>query len=517
MKQNSISQTQDTELLLQMQQKIMPQHLLLMKLLQVPAASLEERIDEELEENPALEIATEDENADDLSENTDFQVNENAEESPSEYEQGDIAEETGTNSDLSLEDYLPDDFSQETDYAPYAGGNDREEKNYQYERYLSHSESVQDILVRQLDLLDLSKEDRDLSYFLIGNIDTNGYLTRALSDIVNDLLFTSNISTTVEHLEYLLTHVVQQLDPPGVGARNLQESLLIQLHRLEKGKNDKLNNLAINIIQNAFDDFISHFYQKVSKKTDCTEAQIEEVKQYLSALNPKPFMGLDDAENAYITPDFIVTYNQKTDTLECSLPMENLPPLRVGLQYKKMYGNLHNNQMLSPKDKKAAIEFVRQKLNAAKWFIDALSQRNQTLFNVISAIANHQRDFFLTGEEDRIKPLIYKDIATEIKVDISTISRATRHKYVLTDYGVYPLKFFFTEAVGAEEGSELTAYEIKKHLTEIIAQEDPKKPLNDIEICEKLKERGCNIARRTVAKYRERLHIPTARYRTNNS
>ena len=504
-----ISQKQE----LQLQQKLSPRQILLMRLLQIPVASLEQRIEQELEENPALELAedemgNDDPTLDNNSEDEDFSFETETETETNKEEES--YEELNT--DLDIDDYFAEDYAN-PDYIPASSNVNKDEEQSNRDWMYVSSESFQESLLAQLGMFDLSEEDEKIAIFLIGNIDDSGYMSRSEANMVNDLLFNMNISTTEEHLENLITEVIQKFDPSGIGARDLQECLSIQLDRAtDKDKPDVM--LAKRIIDKYFSEFTKKHFDKIKKGLSCTDNQFELAIARLLKLNPKPgaiFSSVEDIN--YIIPDFMVTVNEKTQQLELSLQGVNLPELRIGKMYQGLYKEIQNKKTISSSERKEAMSFVKQKVNAARWFIEALSQREQTLYKTMEAIMNYQKDFFLTGDEMMLKPMVSKDIAAEIEMDISTVSRVVRLKHVLTPYGVYSLKFFFSESMTKEDGEEVSSHEIKKIISDTVKAEDKNNPLTDLTLCTVLNEKGYNIARRTVAKYREQLNIPVARLR----
>ena len=504
-----ISQKQE----LQLQQKLSPRQILLMRLLQIPVASLEQRIEQELEENPALELA-EDEmgndepTLDNNSEEEDFSFETEAETETN--KEDDSYEELNT--DLDIDDYFAEDYAN-PDYIPTSSNVNKDEEQSNRDWMYVSSESFQESLLAQLGMFDLSEEDEKIAVFLIGNIDDSGYMSRSEANMANDLLFNMNISTTEEHLDKLIIEVIQKFDPSGIGARDLQECLSIQLDRAID-KDDPNVVLAKRIIDRYFSEFTKKHFDKIKKGLSCTDKQFELAIAQLLKLNPKPgaiFSSVEDIN--YIIPDFMVTVNDKTQQLELSLQGVSLPELRIGKMYQGLYKEIQNKKTISSSEKKEAMNFVKQKVNAARWFIEALSQREQTLYKTMEAIMNYQKDFFLTGDEMMLKPMVSKDIAAEIEMDISTVSRVVRLKHVLTPYGVYSLKFFFSESMTKEDGEEVSSHEIKKIISDTVKAEDKNNPLTDLTLCTVLNEKGYNIARRTVAKYREQLNIPVARLR----
>jgi RNA polymerase sigma-54 factor len=491
----SLSQSLQQKLL----QKLSPQQIQLMKLLQVPTAILDERIKEELEENPALEMA-EDSHDESYEEGKD----EFTEGAPEEYEETG-SEEQYENIDLS--DYIHEGDDDIADYKLRDDNyGDQEEKTtmpYKVET------SFYEVLENQLGMLKLDEREFRIAEQIIGSIDEDGYLRRETSAIVDDLAFRQNIDTTDEEVEGIIRRI-QQFDPPGVGARNLQECLLIQLFRQkEEGKDVEL---ATQAISRYFDEFTKKHYEKIQRGLNLDDEQLKEVMIQITRLNPKPGgnVGEVNKAEAYVVPDFFILNN--AGKLELTLNSKNAPELRISEGYREM---LKEYDRGSKKDRrqKEAVLFIKQKIDAAKWFIDAIKQRQHTLLSTMTAIMNHQHEFFLTGDETTLKPMILKDIAEKTGLDISTVSRVANSKFVQTEFGTYRLKFFFSESLTTDTGEEVSTREVKKILSDLIENENKKKPLSDERLTELLQEKGYNIARRTVAKYREQLNIPVARLR----
>ena len=471
-------------------QKLSPQQIQFIKLLQIPTAELESRIEEELEINPALEEGKE-EPEDGPS------ADENSEENSSEE---DFNEK---NDELDVDDYLRDD-----DIAGYKMQGDGPSDEDDRESPLATSTSLQDQLLNQLGFLKLDEKQTEIGKQLIGSIDSDGYVRRELDLIVNDLAFSQNIEVTVEEVEEVLFKI-QSFDPAGIAARDLQECLSLQLER--KDDSNPSVSVAYEIITNHFEEFTKKHYDKIQKKLDISDDDIKRAINLITKLNPKPGGGNnEDAKTQYIIPDFILVNNN--GKLELSLNSRNAPELRISRSYAEMFDSYDKG---AKKDKKLkeAVTFVKQKLDAAKWFIDAIKQRQQTLLKTMSAIVKYQYDFFLEGDESKLRPMILKDIATEINMDISTVSRVANSKSVQTEFGVYPLKYFFSEGIATDSGEDVSSREVKHILKEIIEAEDKKKPLSDEKLEKMLNDKGYNIARRTVAKYREQLNIPVARLR----
>jgi RNA polymerase sigma-54 factor len=505
---------------LQMQQRLSPRQILLMRLLQVPIVSLEQRIEQELEENPALELVEKETEND----NTTLENNEDDEyvsDAENTSDENNVQEDADRDTDMDMDDYFAEDYG-EMNYAPAShNANKDEEYPNKDELYVSH-ESFQESLLAQLGMFNLSEEDIKIAEFLIGNIDDTGYLSRSEENMINDLLFNMNITTSVEHLNKLITEVIHKFDPPGTGARDLRECLLIQLERMDKDEDkeqDEQENeeedilLAIQIIDKYFNEFTKKHFDKIKKILLCTDEQFHGAISILLKLNPKPGMLFSSNENNYILPDFIVSINEKTQELELDLQNVDIPELRVGKMYQGLYKELQNKKSISDEERREAMTFVKQKVNAARWFIEALTQREQTLYKTMDAIMKYQKEFFRTGDEMSLKPMVSKDIAAEIGMDISTVSRVVRLKHVLTPYGVYPLKFFFSESLTKDTGEEVSSHEIKKLITDIIRDEDSDFPHTDLMLRKVLNDKGYHIARRTIAKYREQLGIPVARLR----
>ncbi len=467
-------------------QKLSPQQIQLMKLLQVPTIALEQRIKEELEENPAL-----DEGKDELDED-EYQDEENESETPED--------------DFDISDYLQDDDTPDYKLSIRNHGADTEDNDIP----IGSGTTFRDILSRQLGLKKLTEEQQQLAEHLIGNLDDSGYLRRELAAIVNDLAFSQNIMTTKEELEELLI-VIQSFDPPGVGARDLRECLLIQLDRLER--NSLELKIAEEVLEDYFEEFTKKHYDKITKRLEITEEQLKAAIEEIVKLNPKP--GNTSKETAksiaVVVPDFMLSTDD--DELKVNLNQRNAPDLKVSRQYSEMLKGYAESGKKADKKQKEAIQFVKQKIDSAKWFIDAIKQRQQTLLFTMTAIANFQKDYFLTGDETKLKPMILKDIAEIVQMDISTVSRVANSKYVQTPYGTFLLKSFFSESLSTDSGEEVSTREVKKILQNAVDDEDKRKPLTDEKLCNLLKDKGYNIARRTVAKYREQLNIPVARLR----
>ena len=481
-------------------QKLSPQQIQLMKLLQVPTANLEERIKEEMEENPALE--QEAENHDDQEEAKD-EFTENGEEN---FEEPDGSENDYDNIDIS--EYVKEGDDDIADYKmrdDNYGSDDDDKKTIPFKMETSFYETLLD----QLGLLKLDEKEQKIAEQIVGSIDEDGYLRRETTAIVDDLAFRQNVMTTEEEVESLIKRI-QHFDPPGVAARDLQECLLLQLNRLQdEGKNV---NIAIKAISKYFDEFTKKHYEKIQRGLDLNDEQLKEVMQQIIRLNPKPGGNVGEINKAesYVVPDFFIMNN--AGKLELTLNSRNAPELRISEGYRDMLKE-YDRGTKKDKRQKEAVLFIKQKIDSAKWFIDAIKQRQHTLLDTMTAIMNHQHDFFLTGDQTTLRPMILKDIAEKTGLDISTVSRVANSKFVQTEFGTYRLKFFFSESLSTESGEEVSTREVKKILSDLIEAENKKKPLSDEHLTEMLQQKGYNIARRTVAKYREQLNIPVARLR----
>lgn len=468
-----------------LQQKLSPQQIQLMKLVQLQTQSLEARIKQEIEENPALQEGKE--KAEDNFEN----------DASDEREVRDSMEE------INWDDYLGDDET--PDYRTKA--NNYSSDDEMYEAPVLVNESFHDSLISQLRLRDLSSEELELVIYLVGTIDDDGLLRRELIDIVDDLAFSQGVFTEEKELERLL-EIIQDLDPPGVGGRDLRECLMLQLER--KRPSFKVN-LALSILDNHFDSFVKRHYQKLMDRLGVNEDELRDAIEEIGRLNPKPG---GSSNLSRPTENVIPDYNLQIvdDELELTLNGRNAPELSLSRQYRDMLEHYKASKEKNKAEKEAAL-FVKQKLDSAKWFIDAIVQRQQTLMLTMQSILNYQRDYFLTGDERKLRPMILKDIAEEIGMDISTVSRVASNKYIQTPYGTFLIKRFFSESMTNSDGEEVSTREIKKILEDTVAEEDKRKPMTDDALAKILKEKGYPIARRTVAKYREQLDIPVARMR----
>lgn len=480
-------------------QKLSPQQIQLMKLLQVPTANLEERIKEELEENPALEMSEDSHDENYLDEPSDeFESGEDEYDmdgSEDEYENIDISEYVMDGDDDVADYKLRDDNYPEAD--------DKKTIPFKIES------SFHDTLLDQLGLLSLDEKSYKIAEQVVGSIDDDGYLRRELSSIADDLAFRQNVDASEEEIEEIIRKI-QQFDPPGICARDLKECLLLQLRRqLVEGRDV---NMAIQVLDKYFEEFTKKHYEKIQRGLNLSDEQLRDVISTIIRLNPKPGGNVGEINKAesYIVPDFFILNNN--GKLELTLNAKNAPDLRISEGYRDM---LREYDKGAKKDKrqKEAVMFIKQKIDSAKWFIDMIKQRQHTLLSTMDAIMNYQKDFFLTGDETNLKPMILKDIAEVTGLDISTVSRVANSKFVQTEFGTYRLKFFFSESLSTESGEEVSTREVKKILSDLIEGEDKRKPLSDERLTELLQEKGYNIARRTVAKYREQLNIPVARLR----
>ena len=470
-----------------LQQKLSPQQIQLMKLIQLPTQAFEERVQQEIDENIALNSGKEEEkktNEDDLYED-DF--------------------DDSQNDDLEVDDYLSNDDIPEYQMRANNYSADDEDKTMPH----AAGKSFHQHLKSQLNTFRLSDEEYDIALFLVGSIDDAGYIRQDVIDIVDDLAFTQNIITTPEVVEHLLHEVIHELDPVGVGARDLKECLLIQL----KNKKEKpARLLAIEIMENSFESFVKKHYKKLIAKHEITEEELRDAISQIEKLNPKPggsYAGNNKVAEQII-PDFTI---QIIDgVLDLTLNSRNAPEMHVSSTYTNILQSYKESKSKT-KAQKDATQFIKQKLDAAKWFIDAVYQRQQTLLVTMNCIMKHQEAYFLSGDIMKLKPMILKDIADEIQMDVSTVSRVANSKYVQTPYGTKLIKEFFSESMKNSKGEDVSTREIKKILEIVINEEDKKKPLTDDKLAAILKEKGYPIARRTIAKYREQMDLPVARLR----
>lgn len=480
-------------------QKLSPQQIQLMKLLQVPTANLEERIKEELEENPALEQGEEGVDETEMVDEFESEADEYAE---------DGGPESLDEHEPDLSEYIGDDGD---DIADYKLKDDNypeiEEGRHSMQRMET---SFHEFLLEQLGMLNLDDRALRIAEQIVGSIDDDGYLRRETMSIVDDLAFRQNIETTVKEVEQFIRQI-QQFDPPGICARDLQECLLLQLYRKYTDDQDRSLKMAIQILEHYFEEFTKKHYDRIQKVFNLTDDELKAAIQQIVRLSPKPGGNIGESTNDnYVIPDFFI-YNNG-GKLELTLNSRNAPDLRVSEGYRDM---LRDYEKGSKKDKrqKEAVLFIKQKIDAAKWFIDAIKQRQHTLLSTMDAIMKHQEEFFFTGDETTLRPMILKDVAEKTELDISTVSRVANSKFVQTEFGTYRLKFFFSESLSTESGEEVSTREVKKILSDMVEGESKRKPLSDEKLTELLQEKGYNIARRTVAKYREQLNIPVARLR----
>jgi RNA polymerase sigma-54 factor len=466
-------------------QKLSPQQIQVIKLLEIPAIQLEQRIKSELEENPILEM---------LEENQDDET----------YDDSDDTSAEGD--EFSLEDYLNDE-----DIPSYRlSANNYSKDDKLVDMPYSSGISFHDSLIEQLGLADMNEEEKLIAEYIIGNIDEDGYLRRDLLSISDDLAFHNNMEVKLEDLKHYLK-LIQDFDPPGIGARDLQECLLLQLLR-KKGSASV--NLAAKILKETFEEFTKKHYDKILRKFEITELELKDAIDEILKLNPKPGSSYNNPgskSNQVIVPDFLLDNTE--GELHLSLNQKNVPDLQLNSTYIDLMKTYSVNKTGASKDQKDAMLFMKQKLDSAKWFIDAIKQRHQTLEVTMREIIEFQKEFFQEGDETKLRPMILKDIADRTGLDISTISRVSNSKYIQTHFGIYPLKYFFSEGMQTDTGEEVSTREIKTILRECIENEDKRHPVTDEKLAAILKEKSYVVARRTVAKYREQLDIPVARMR----
>lgn len=475
-----------------LQQRLSPQQIQFIKLLQIPTIELKQRIAEEMEVNPALEEGMdleekpkEEDNYDDFEENVD----------DGEYERD--------SENVDIQEYIDQE-----EYGGYKMQGDGWSDDEKSSMPIVSADTLIESLLNQLGYLKLNERELLIGKQLVGSIDEDGYIRRPMRAIVNDLAFTQNLYTTTEELEQVLKQV-QKLDPPGIGARNLQECLLIQLKRLDTSNPNVA--IAIDMLEKNYTEFTKKHFSKIQKKLSIDEDSLKEAMNVIMRLNPKPGSGLSNNSSAqYLLPDFIVS--SQNGKLEIILNSKNAPDLRISRSFSDMLSAYHESDKQN-KAVKETVTFIKQKLDSAKWFIDAIHQRQQTLLKTMEAIVHYQEPFFRDGDESLLKPMILKDIAEIIQMEISTVSRVANSKSVQTDFGIYPLKYFFSEGISTASGEDASSREVKNILKEIVDNEPKHAPLSDDKLEKLLKKRGYNIARRTVAKYREQLNIPVARLR----
>jgi len=473
------------QLQIKLSQKLSPQQIKLMKLIQLSTLDLEQKIESEIGENPALESGIE------------IVKNENSE--------NDYDENTKIETDeIDIDQYLSDD--EVPAYRLYTNNfsSDDEDRTVP----LSGGISFHQYLHQQMGNLILNDDEMQIAEFIIGSIDDSGYLRRTEDQLIDDLAFTQNIFVEKKQLEKIIRSV-QSLDPPGVGARDLRECLQLQLEKKKKDRPELIH--ALKIIKDEFEHFSHKHYSKLQDRIGITEEELKKVLDIISRLNPKPGGALSSTiQNTHVVPDFIMTLED--GEIDVQLNRRNAPQLKISNAYKEMLMGYQESQKKS-KTQQEAVQFIKQKLDSAKWFIEAIQQRHMTLTLTINAIVEHQKEYFLTGDERKLKPMILKDIADKVQMDISTISRVANSKYIDSPYGVKLLKTFFSEGLKNEEGEDVSSIEIKNFLSQLIAEENKQKPLTDDFISKLMKEKGYIVARRTIAKYREQLDIPVARLR----
>ena len=474
-------------------QKLAPQQIQLMKLIQLHTLEFQEELERELEENPALEVVKEDSGDEDDFSSLDSDYESEGSES--------------IDTDFDVDEYLYDD---EPSYKTASSNFSADDEDFDNESLLTEGQSLYDYLMEQIHLSSIDDEDLKIAEYIIGNLDNDGYLRREIKAIVDDLAFSQGIYTTQEKVKEILENYVQKLDPAGVGARDLQECLLLQIEK--KVSRDQSVILAGNILRHQFDALTNKHYSKIINKYDIEEEDLKDALEVISKLSPKVGGNFDTQTitiNQEIIPDFVIQI--KDGQVLPLLNSRNAPTLRVSEEYKEILST-YSHDKNSAEHKQAAL-FIKQKLDAAKWYIDAINQRQNTLMQTISAIVKLQKEYFLTGDEKNIKPMILKDVADITGFDISTISRVVKSKYADTPSGIILLKNLFSDSLTNDDGEEVSTKEIKNHLQEVISHEDKRKPLTDDALVDVLKEKGYNIARRTIAKYREQLNIPVARLR----
>ena len=486
-----------------LQQKLSPQQIQFIKLLQVPTAELENRIEEELELNPTLEEGAPDESSQD--DNT-TEEEPTAEEPATEESSQEDDASTSKDDEIDIKDYLQDD-----DYSSYKTHTDDDDDEDDREMPVPTGTSLHETLMTQLGFLGLDDRKYNIGKQLIGSIEGDGYIRRDLESIVNDLAFSQTMETNLQEVDDILK-MIQNFDPAGIAARNLQECLLLQLERMDDGQDVDVI-VGKRILKECYEEFTKKHYAKILKKLDLDdEDYIKDAIELIVRLNPKPGGEVSSGmvKNQFVIPDFILTNNN--GKLDLALNSRNAPELRISRSYSEMF-KAYDKGDKKDKKLKEAVTFVKQKLDAAKWFIDAIKQRQQTLLRTMRAIVDFQFDYFLEGDETKLRPMILKNIAEMINMDISTVSRVASSKTVQTDFGVFPLKYFFSEGIATDSGEEVSSREVKQIIRDLIEVEDKSKPLSDDKLEDLLNQKGYNIARRTVAKYREQLNIPVARLR----
>ncbi len=475
-------------------QKLSPQQIQFIKLLQIPTVMLDSRIKEELEENPALEDGSLS-NAEEVSE---YSMDDESNDEP-------IDNTNEQQDEFNIDDYLQDDDQDDGYRMMQDNDSDDDDKK---EMPIAVSSSFHEMLQAQLSMCVMGDHEFMVAQQILGSLDDDGYLRRPIIALVDDLAFSQNIFSSEQEIEHLL-EIIQSFDPAGVGARDLQECLLLQLKRKDQSLKSVKN--AIIIVRDYLEEFTKKHYDKLERGMSLSSEELKQAVQEILKLNPKPGNSFaDNSKQLQVIPDFIITKNDQY--LVLTLNSRNAPELRVSKSYQEMF-QTYDKAVQKDKKMKEAVMFVKQKLDSAKWFIDAIKQRQQTLIKTMNAIMQYQYDYFLTGDERKLRPMILKDIADQVQMDISTVSRVANSKYVQTEFGTFLLKSFFSEGIQMEGGEEVSNREVKKILEDCISNEDKKHPLADERLAEILKENGYNIARRTVAKYREQLNIPVARLR----
>jgi RNA polymerase sigma-54 factor len=468
-------------------QKLSPLQIQVIKLLEIPTAQLEQRIKKELEENPVLELDREQPDPDN--------------------DEPDVPEQEVERDELSIDDYINNEDIPA--YKLQARNFSKDDKHEDIP--FSTGATFHEHLIAQLGLRILTERQRLIAEYIIGNIDEDGYLRREIDEIIDDLAFSQNIE--IDEREALdVLDIVHDFDPAGVGARDLQECLLLQIIRKDRTFPDIEN--AYQVLKHHFDEFTKKHYDKITKRLHIDEEELKDALGEILKLNPKPGSSYSNPMSKtvqHIIPDFIL--EMEDEQFQLSLNTRNVPELRISNTYSDMLQDYSANKKNRTADKKDAVMFVKQKLDSAKWFIDAIKQRQNTLMTVMESILDYQREYFIEGDETKLRPMILKDIADRTNLDISTISRVSNSKYIQSHFGIFPLKYFFSEGMQTDTGEEVSTREIKKILEECIANEDKRKPLTDDKLAAILKEKSYNIARRTVAKYREQLNIPVARLR----
>jgi len=481
---------------LKLGQKLAPQQIQLMKLIQLHTLEFEEELERELEENPALEKVTENEAEDEYKADEEFE------------DEGSESIET----DFDVDEYLFDD---EPSYKTASSNYSADDEEFDNQSLLTEGQTLYDYLTEQIRMVNIDEEDLNIAEYIIGNLDTDGYLRREIKSIVDDLAFSQGIYTTQEKVTDILENYIQKLDPAGVGARNLQECLLLQIEK--KVSADKAITLAANILRHQFDALTNKHYNKIMQKYDVDEEDLKDALEEISHLSPKVGGNFDTQTitiNQEIIPDFVIQVKENKKGQYDVIPLlnsKNAPTLRVSNEYRDILST-YSHDKNSAEHKQAAL-FIKQKLDAAKWYIDAINQRQNTLLQTITAIVQLQKEYFITGDDKSLKPMILKDVADITGFDISTISRVVKSKYADTPNGIVYLKDLFSDSLTNDDGEEVSTKEIKTYLQEAIDKENKRKPLTDDALVGVLKEKGYNIARRTIAKYREQLNIPVARLR----